>query len=206
MLPQHDILRLSNINSSVGDIAIVLSLARQLYRNCKSAGGEYIEISREVRGLHTVLRHLKYEVESPDSILNRPSSPYAADLAPIIGNCDATLRQLDSLIQKYCTINDSDGGVGRLWERFRFGTVEMDKLGEVRMKLMGHKSTITMFLDTVQLRESGRLAGVVEGQGGDLRRLLAKVDGIARRMGQQAGSTMTAYEDDDHEVWKSFRR
>lgn len=195
-----------SFGASPSDIIIVVSFARRLYRQCRNAGGEYLEISREVRGLHTVLRHLKYEVEAPESALNRDRALYARELAPVIGDCDYTLQQLDDLMQKYGKLAGREGGAGRLWEKIRFGSAEMDELGNIRMKLINHKTTITMLLDTIQLHESNRMSTVLENQNGQLDMILDKVDAIAARMGQGTGSIMTTYDDDDKEVWKQFRR
>lgn len=201
----------SNIEMSFGaspsDIIIVVTFCRALYRRCKEAGGEYLEISREVRGLHTVLRHLKYEVEAPESILNRDHSIYGCDLAPIIGDCDYTLRRLDLLLQKYGRLGDrGPTGPRILWEKMKFGSNEMDELGGIRVKLISHKTSLTLFLDTIQLQHSGAVATTLQNQGGQLDVILDKVDNIAARMGQRAGSMMTNYQDDDKEVWKQFRR
>jgi hypothetical protein len=196
-----------SFGASPSDIIIVVTFARKLYRQCRNAGGEYLEISREVRGLHTVLKHLKYEVEEEGSVLSRDQALYARELAPVIGDCDYTLRQLDELLQKYGKLASREGsGAGRLWDKIRFGSNEMDELGSIRMKLINHKTTITVFLDTVQLHESGRMSLVLDNQGGQLDMILDKVDNIAARMGQRAGSIMTTYDDDDKEVWKEFRR
>jgi hypothetical protein len=195
-----------SFGASPSDIIIVVTFARRLYRQCRNAGGEYLEISREVRGLHTVLKHLKYEVEAPESVLNRDHQLYAQELAPVIGDCDYTLRQLDELLQKYGRLASREGGAGRLWDKIRFGSNELDELGSLRMKLINHKTSITVFLDTVQLHESSRMSAVLDNQNGQLDIILDKVDTIAARMGQRAGSMMTTYDDDDKEVWKQFRR
>jgi len=82
----------------------------------------------------------------------------------------------------------------------------MDQLGAVRVKLISHKTSLTLFLDTIQLHQSGKMATTLDNQGGQLDVILDKVDGIAARMAQKNGSIMTNYEDDDKEVWKQFRR
>ena len=196
-----------SFGASPSDIIIVVAFARKLYRQCRDAGGEYLEVSREVRGLHTVLKHLKYEFEEDGSVLNRDQALYARELAPVIGDCNFTLRQLDELLQKYGRLASREGGgTGRLWDKIRFGSNEMDELGSIRMKLINHKTSISVFLDTVQLHESGRMSLVLDNQSGQLDKILDKVDNIAARMSQRAGSVMTTYDDDDKEVWKEFRR
>jgi hypothetical protein len=81
----------------------------------------------------------------------------------------------------------------------------MDTLGAIRVKLISHKSSLTLFLDQIQLHQSGKLATTLDSHGGQLDVILDKVDSIAARMGQNSGSIMT-YDDDDKEVWKQFRR
>ncbi|OBU00058.1 hypothetical protein VE01_01773 [Pseudogymnoascus verrucosus] len=195
--------------SNPADIIIVLEFTRRLYRQCKNADDAYFEIGREIRALHTVLRHLKYEVQAPESILNRDRALYARDLAPLISDCRFTLEDLEELLRKYGDIKNNDRGgstTGRLWNQFKFGSIEMDQLGTVRVKLINHKTNITALLDTIQLHESSRVAMTLDNHGGQLDIILDKVDNIASRMGQRAASLMTTYEDDDKEVWKSFRR
>ena len=199
-----------SFGASPSDIIIVVTFCRALYRKCRDAGGEYDEISREVRGLHTVLRHLKYEVEAPESSLNKDRTIWGQQLAPIIGDCDFTLRQLDGLIMKYGRLASGGGGSPTtpriLWDKMRFGSNEMDQLGGIRVKLISHKTSLTLFLDTIQLHQSGRMATTLDNHGGQLDVILDKVDNIAARMTAKSGSVMTNYEDDDKEVWKQFRR
>lgn len=88
----------------------------------------------------------------------------------------------------------------------KFGSNELDALGSIRVKLLSHKTTLTLFLDTIQLHQSGKVERKLESHGGQLDAILDKVDNIASRMGHREGSIMTSYEDDDKEVWKQFRR
>ena len=199
-----------SFGASPSDIIIVVTFCKALYRKCRDAGGEYDEISREVRGLHTVLRHLKYEVEAPESPLNKDRSIWGRQLAPIIGDCDFTLRSLDELIVKYGRLSNNGGGSPTtprvLWDKIRFGSNEMDQLGGIRVKLISHKTSLTLFLDTIQLHQSGKMATRLDNYGGQLDIILDKVDHIAERMTQRTGSVMTSYDDDNKEVWKQFRR
>ena len=82
----------------------------------------------------------------------------------------------------------------------------MDALGAIRVKLISHKTSLTLFLDTIQLHQSGKLATTLDSHGGQLDIILDKVDNIAARMGQGNRSILTSYDDDDKEVWKQFRR
>lgn len=203
-----------SFGASPSDIITVVTFCKALYRKCRDAGGEYDEISREVRDLHTALRHLKYEVEAPESSLNRDRSIWGRQLGPIIGDCDFTLRQLDGLIMKYGRLSNNNSGGSSpsspriLWDNVRFGSNEMDQLGGIRVKLISHKTSLTLFLDTVQLQQSGKMATILDNHEGQLDVILDKVDNIAARM-TRSGSLLTSYyddDDDDKEVWKQFRR
>lgn len=172
---------------------------------------EYDEISREVRALHTVLKHLRYEVEAPESPLNRERARWTRQLTTLINDCDHTLRQLDGLIVKYGRLaggpaHGSPTSSRGMWDKMRFGSTELDQLGATRVKLISHKSSLTLFLDTIQLHQNETMQATLDNHGGQLDRILDKVDGIAARMGQHNGSIMTNYDDDDKEVWKQFRR
>jgi hypothetical protein len=182
-----------SFGASPVDIIAVVNRCKTLYRECRSAGGEYNEISHEVRNLHTVLRHLKYEVEALDSPLNRDRSIWTRQLAPTIADCDSTLKQLDALVLKYAS-NGAAGGSGRP----RFGSDEMDQLGAIRVKLISQKRTLTAFLDSIQLPQSDMGANL-DNMGGQLDTILDKVDAIAARMGQR-------HDDHNREAWKQFRR
>ena len=92
-------------------------------------------------------------------------------LAPIIGDCDFTLRQLDGLLQKYGRLSSASSSPSSpriLWDKVKFGSNEMDTLGAIRVKLISHKTSLTLFLDTIQLHESGKMAQVLDNQGGQL--------------------------------------
>ncbi|KAH7416641.1 hypothetical protein BKA64DRAFT_636042 [Cadophora sp. MPI-SDFR-AT-0126] len=196
--------------STISDITIVLTFAKSIYRKCRDAGGEYAEMSREVRGLHTGLRHLKYEVEAPESVLHKGST-WDDHLAPIIGDCDFTLRQLDSLILK-CARVGSDAGGKAMWDKLRFGSNEMDQLGGIRVKLISHRTSLTLFLDTIQLRQSGNLASPLDYNNSKLDLILDKVDIIATRMSASNGAySRLSYGEGDsddagREMWKQLKR
>jgi len=164
-----------------------------------------------VRALHTVLKHLNYEVQAPESPLNRDRPRWSRQLSSLINDCDHTLRQLDNILVKYGRLADSSSNGSPsssrvMWDKVRFGSTELDQLGATRVKLISHKSNLTLFLDTIQLHQNEAMQATLDNHGGQLDRILDKVDGIAARMGQHNGSIMTSYDDDDKEVWKQFRR
>jgi hypothetical protein len=182
-----------SFGASPADILAVVTLCKSLYRECRAAGGEYDEISHEVRSLHTVLHHLEYEVAALDSPLNRDRSIWTRRLAPTIADCDSTLKQLGALVVKYGSNGAASGS-----RKPKFGSDEMDQLGAIRVKLISQKRSLTAFLDSIQLPESNMGANL-DNTGGQLDTILDKVDAIAARLGQR-------HDDHSREAWKQFRR
>ncbi|KAF8866981.1 hypothetical protein BDZ45DRAFT_719969 [Acephala macrosclerotiorum] len=190
-----------SFGTSPSDVDTVVAFCRALYRKCRDAGGEYDEISQEVRGLHTVLKHLKYEVEASDSPVNRDRATWSRQLSPIVEGCDDTLRELDDLVREYNRLNHASSSPTS--SRRRGGN--LDTLGLIRVKLLSHKSKLTKLLDNIQLEEN--VPEELDNQDGHLDTILDKVDSIAARIGSQnrKGASVT-HNGDDREVWKQFRR
>ncbi|CAD6440159.1 2791c622-aff8-4e39-aaf0-0d036e68079a [Sclerotinia trifoliorum] len=199
-----------SFGESPSDIITVVAFCGELYRKCRAAGGEYDETTREVRGLHTVLKHLKSEVKDGDSPLNKDRSIWVRQLAPIISDCNFTLKQLNGLLFEYGRLfggSAVENGSSKIsWDGKRFGNNEMDRLGAIRVKMTSHKTSLTVFLDTIQLQEQGNKEMGLSVQREQLDIILDKVDHIAARMSHKGGTFMTSYEDGDKEIWKQFRR
>lgn len=178
-------------NGTTVPIGAVDAIARALFRRAKTAGPEFADIATAVRRLHTVLKHLKAEAEDPDSLLNAGSSAtvYARQLTPLVEDCDFTLKQLDTILEKY-------GGVTRLEER------ERDMVAMIRTKLANQKTNIDMFLDTIQLHNPGKAQRIVDEQGGNLDDIKDKVDAIAARLFARRDSGIG---DDEEDLWQQFR-
>lgn len=196
-------------SASTSEIVTVITFVRTLYDRCRDVGGFYHEISGEVRGLHTVLRHLKYEIEAPESPLNRDRKIWSRQLVPIITKCDYTLQQLDQLIKRHGQLSSGDRSPTSsrgLPEKPQFTSSEMDQLGAIRVKLISHKTSLSELLDEIQLGESRGTSKPFETDEGQLEVILDKVDNIAARIGQRPRSSSVAHHDDDNELWKRFRK
>jgi hypothetical protein len=104
-------------------------------------------------------------------------------------------------LQKYERLSNGGGGARKV----KLGSNDMDTLGSIRVKLISHQTSLTSFLDRIQLHQSGDMAPTLDNQDVQLDVILDKVDAIAA-IGQRSGSILTGYDDDDKEVWKQFRR
>ncbi len=194
------------------------AFARQLYRRARTAGPEFEEVATVVRGLHTVLKHLRIEAGDPDSLLNAAPSPtvvvggdtsqnvYIRQLAPIIEDCNFTLEQLETVLAKYGLENDiahgsPDAGQGRR----ELSMHEHDVVSLMRSKLAAQKTNISVFLDTVQLRnpnkEQPRRLDYRRTDAHQLGLIEDKVDAVAARLFRRRITNGVETEED---LWQDF--
>lgn len=201
--------------SSIGSLDV---FARQLYRRARTAGCDFADIATVVRGLHTVLKHLRVEAEDPDSLLNTSptgdnrNSLYARQLAPILEDCDFTLKQLETVLQKYGGGDDSaddsdtsptDGGRTRNGRRTKeVEEREKDMTALIRTKLANQKTNIDIFLDTVQLHNPVKARGALHNADEEqLDAIKDQVDEIATRLFHRRGAVGG---EDDEQLWQQF--
>ncbi|KAK6062984.1 hypothetical protein SCUP515_12826 [Seiridium cupressi] len=191
--------------ASAADIDDVDAFAKRLYRRARAAGVDFADVATVVRGVHTVLKHLKVEVEDPGSLLNTNQSPvYARQLTPIVEDCEFTLKQLDTLLERF-------GGSGsgseeedrnRQFDQRPLDSRERDMIALIRTKLANQKLHIDMFLDTVQLHNPSKSHPIVETSNANLESIKDKVDTIAARITQRRDSSLS---EGDDELWLQFR-
>lgn len=195
------------------------AFARQLYRRARAATASHDsfgDIATAVRGLHGVLRHLRAEAEDPDSLLNAAptgdnrNSLYARQLAPIVEDCDFTLKQLETILQKYgsedVSAEEEGGGGGNRngGDRRRSKEVEereKDMMALIRTKLANQKTNIDIFLDTVQLHNPVKARRALQSADAEqLDAIKDQVDEIATRLFHGRGRE----HDDEEELWQRF--
>jgi len=99
-----------SFGTSICDILTLAQIARQTYRTCKDAGGEYLEIATEVRSLHGVLKFVYKEAKRPGSSLARENLAAASNLILISDGCRGVLENLSRLLEKYSTLQDGFEG------------------------------------------------------------------------------------------------
>ncbi|KAI1465134.1 uncharacterized protein F4812DRAFT_461977 [Daldinia caldariorum] len=201
-------MRISPANIEQVDI-----LARKLYKRARISP-ELDGIANSVRSLHTALKHLKFEADDPESLLNIDSSAvYARQLTPILEDSEFALKQLDTIFDKKYgrgddsgsgdTVNnrgtqiDGDKGWSHLESR------ERDMIDLIHTKLTNQKLNIDMFLDTVQLHNSSKSRRMVDTNSTDLDSIKDEVDIIASRICQRTNSNLS--EGNEEELWGRFR-
>ncbi|KAI3320433.1 hypothetical protein HD806DRAFT_232450 [Xylariaceae sp. AK1471] len=190
------------------------AFARKLYRRARSAGSNFENVAAVVRDLHTVLKHLKVEAEDPESLLNcNNSAVYIRQLTPITEDAEFTLKQLDTILEKYLNSGPVGSGMGSEGERrvlvndsdkgwTMLDTVELEKIDLIRGKLTNQKLNIDMFLDTVQLHNPSKSRQMVDTTSTDLDAIKDKVDVIASRICQRKESGLG---EDEDQLWEQFR-
>jgi hypothetical protein len=205
---------------SVGDFVALVQLAHKTYRNCQKAGDEYVEIARETRSLHSVLKILCTESKSSKSVVFKQDLESAAELLSITRGCRTVLDEIGGTLAKYEGLNPNNGaasvGAGkRLWHKFRFGW-KVEELGFIRSKLIAYTSTLSVLLDTMQLKATGQLDTKMETGFAELKgdfeamrnEVLATI--IHERARHRYGSllslsSLSTYDGDNKETWISFR-
>jgi len=86
---------------SVGDFLAAGQLALTLYTACKGAPGELGELARELNSIHTLLADLEHQSQDPNSLLRRNCSDRREAWLQIRQNLEATLAELQDLVNKY---------------------------------------------------------------------------------------------------------
>ncbi|KAG4221976.1 hypothetical protein PC116_g29548, partial [Phytophthora cactorum] len=202
----------TSMRVSPGNIEQVDVLARKLYKRARISP-ELDGIANVVRSLHTALKHLKFETEDPESLLNIDNSAvFARQLTPILEDSEFALKQLDTIFdKKYGKINDGDSGDGasrgtqmdgdKGWTILE--SRERDMIDLIHSKLANQKLNIDMFLDTVQLHNPSKSRRMVDTNSADLDSIKDKVDLIATRICQRTNSNLS--EGNEEELWERFR-
>lgn len=206
-------------STSISYISAVAAAARNLYRRAKISGPDFAEIATAVRPLHSVLKHLRAEAEDADSLLNSDgyeSSVYARQLTPIVEDTDFTLKQLDTILEKYGSY-PSDGESPDSARRGRANTSakrmedrERDMVALIRTKLANQKTNIDIFLDTVQLHNPTRQHKPVDlehADGQQMDKIKDKVDVVAARLFQRRARALAsgdAAQESEDQMWQEF--
>ncbi|KAI1456656.1 hypothetical protein F4805DRAFT_458446 [Annulohypoxylon moriforme] len=187
------------------DIERVDAFVRKLYKRARAAGPDLDEISTVVRSLHTVLKHLKFETEDPESLLCADDSAvYARQVTPILEDSEFALKQLDTILEKKSG-SGGDGGAQMDGEKgwTMLDSREKDMIGVIRSKLANQKLNIDMFLDTIQLHNPSKSRRMVDTNSADLDSIKDKVDVIAARICQRKNSNLA--DENEEELWERFR-
>lgn len=205
-------------STSVASISALAATARNLFRRAKISGADFADVAAVVRSLHTVIKHLRAEAEDPDSLLNstqQESSVYARQLTPIVEDTDFTLKQLDTILEKYGSypsdFNNDDGEIVRRGSGRQIEDRERDMLQLIRTKLANQKTHIDIFLDTVQLHNPSTQHRPVDlGNTDDKQQnnIKDKVDIVAQRLFQRRARDRVsgdATEESEEEMWQLFQ-
>ncbi|KAI9046971.1 hypothetical protein LZ554_009046 [Drepanopeziza brunnea f. sp. 'monogermtubi'] len=217
-----------SFGTSVGDIIVLTQLAHKNYRNCKQAGGEYLEIASEVRSLHSVLRTVRDEAERRDSLIFNSGPEKTKELTNIADGCKGVLEGIDALLTKYRGLapgNIEVGKAAKLWQRWKFGT-EIEDLGKLRWKIITYTSTLAVLVDSIHMKATecvGDTARRIESQMGtgfaemqnrlegfeDMRKAILFIATRARAserfQAMESVLSLSTCAGDDKEVWRQFR-
>ncbi|KAI1759391.1 hypothetical protein GGR53DRAFT_471378 [Hypoxylon sp. FL1150] len=193
---------------SPAEIERVDAFVWKLYKRVRAVDPDLEGIATTVRSLHTVLKHLKFEAEDPESLLSiDDSAVYARQLTPILEDSEFALKQLETLLEKkYGGGGSSDGDSAARMDGEKGWTMlesrDRDMIDLIRTKLSNQKLSIDMFLDTIQLHHPSKSHHMVDTSSASLDSIKDKVDAIAARICQRKNSNLG---DGDEELWAQFR-
>lgn len=203
---------------SPSDFALLVQVAHRTFRNCQNAGPEYVEISREVRSLHSVLRALRTEAQRPDTNIFKQSLALKAELFEATNGCKDVLDNIETMLTRYGGLekNSEARSERKLWQRLRFGS-KIEELGVVRAKIITYTSTVSVLLDTIQLRAADRIETKVDGgfqemncQFERIRQAIYSIASHARASDHGSSTlsllSLSTHEGDNKDVWQDFRR
>ena len=195
---------------SVGDAILLTQLAWRTAQNARKACGEHDELTRELQGLHGVIRRLEQEVRRPTGPINRNPDTYEDELEGLVNGCKINLNVLDQVLTKYNALSERERSARRLWQKIRFGNGEMLDTASLTARMTYYTSAMSLFLNIVMTGTMGRVERQLVDAGGDLKEIKIAINGITAELMSkskgQEGSILTAYADDDIAVWKELRR
>ena len=208
-----------SLGYSANDFIHLANFAYTVYRNSKEAGAEYVEISREVKTLHGVLKALRNEANRDESTVFKHDTRLVAELSTAADGCTRVLKDIDNMLGAYQGLKPDHGAVSKskqAWHRFRFG-FKMDNLSTIRSKLITYTSTISVLLDTMQLRATGRVECKIDdgfakvmGSFDHMRKAIYDIAVRGRATADTSSvfslSSLSTYTGDEKEVWRQFRR
>lgn len=141
---------------SIGDFLSLGQLTWSLYRACKSSPSSFLELSRELNSLHTILLELSDEAGSPTSLLNRRGATRKEELDSLVDNLREVLTEIDGILKRY-------GSLGRdqkkVWERVGFAS---HNLGELRGRLQIHVGSLQVFMQSLSVGSLGRIEVILD--------------------------------------------
>ena len=194
---------------SISDITALTGLAWRTVQNCRKAGSQHQELTDQVSSVHLVLKRFEREMLAPTSTIQQIDDTYREEIGKILGRCQNPLRLMGKLLERYNGLGKEGNNFRDLYRRVRFSNGEVVDLQELRTILTQQTNALTLYLNIILLGASGRVERQLNESGKELREMKAAVNGIAASLVKKAskeGSVLTAYTQDDGEVWRDFRR
>ena len=185
---------------SIGDIILVIKIAKTTVENCRSAPSDFAEASRVAQSLYLMLDGVKMEYQNPDSPLHRDERT-RTDFALHFKNCETSMKPLAEKIAKYASLG---GPKIKMMDRLRLPKTE---LLELRGNLAFYTAKMSEFLHLIGLGALGRVEKKLEDVKDFLPQLMTKIDQMCaevRIMGDKE-SLLSEHPDDEKSVWKTFR-
>lgn len=176
---------------SVGDFVTIIQLTYKVYKSCKSAPAEFVDLSHQLSSLHIILHELSDEASLPTSLLNRRGIGRKPELELLLGNLSDDLGRIEDISERYHSLGREQK---KVWDRVRFAS---EDLATLRAKLMFHVTAINSFQASISASALARIED--------------RLDEVIRdiREGRKEPSIISSIEDDirdDEAVWGEIER
>lgn len=200
---------------SPSDIVTLITLSTKAWKSWRNACGDYTDITSTLHSLQLTLRRVSQHFPatkapadqdhvSPEDFA-RLTQDYK-DLRHILRGCTRVVVELQEVVDRHSGMKAIDRQT--TWARLKFASKNLQSL---RSKVSEHTQQLAIFLQAIELSTIDRLDCVVK----DLPNVIADrlpiaigrlIDSRMADLASARGSALTAYEDDDKQVWKQFRR
>jgi hypothetical protein len=195
---------------SVSDVIVVTQLAWNIVQGAKKACGELAELTREVSGIHKILRRLQNDLDDPESLLGRngQNSERRAELAENFRDCHHPLKLLNSVLTKYNSLSEHKRCRIPLYQKILFGNGEMLALSDIRLQLLTHTSAISINLQQISLGSQGRIELILNNLQGDFKGMRKDIDFFLAMMTAwfREGSVLSSRVNDEKQFWEELQR
>ena len=191
--------------STLEIIDAVDAFANTLYVRTSQASDPALnnDVALAVNQLHVSLRHLRVEAAEQDSLLNSAAdaSLYVRQLRPLVEDCSFALKQLESFLDRYG--NEAAAHSQDAAERG-------EKIAAIRGKLANEKTSVEVFLDTVQLHNpetrpnNGALVSMSSES--SLEGIKDKLDVVAQKIFRRRKSLFDGEDHSEEDLWQELKK
>ena len=193
---------------SVNDVLVLIQLSWSTVEGATRACGKHDDLTKEVSSLYDVLAHVYSELSVPDASIGRARSSSKAELQSHLAGCDAQLRIIKAVLDKFNALSAEQKFGKQIWLKVRFANGQDQNLAEIRTSIATYSTAITMSLRLMCLGSRGKVERQLSRQKGSIEGLRESVNLALAHVNAstQQKSLIAAYSNDSKGFWSDLRR